>query len=77
MYTAEYNAHLEKLAVAQINFDKKPCRETATILSNLREKRVSMYTAEELAKRETMREKADKAFWTEMADLMLDVKRGI
>jgi hypothetical protein len=77
MYTTQYTQHLAAMELAQTAFDKKPCRETATKLSNLREKRVDMYTQEEMAKRETMKQKADKAFWMEMTDLMFDVKRGI
>lgn len=77
MYTEKYIAHQEKLAVAQLAFDKNPCRKTATVLSDLRETRVTMYTPEETAKRETLRQKEERIFWTEMWDLASNIKAGI
>jgi hypothetical protein len=74
MYTQEYKKHLEKMDLAKANFDKKPCRETATILSNLRQSKIQMYTNEELEKRKTMREKADEIFWKEMWELTSNLR---
>lgn len=36
-YTPVYQEHLTKMERAQVDFDKKPCKQTATVLSDLRE----------------------------------------
>lgn len=69
MYTPEYQKHLEKFAQAQRNFDANPCKETATILSNLREvkwKEVEKYTSEEIERRNIEEDKRIKAHISRM-----------
>jgi len=76
MYTTQYIKHQEDMKVAQINFDKNPCKETATKLSNLRQNVPQMYTNEELEKRKTMRQRANENFWMEMSELVTELRTG-
>jgi hypothetical protein len=77
MYTTEYTQHLELMAAAKIAFDKNPCKTTATKLSNLRQKNVTMYTPEEQALRKNSRDQADKEMWVELWGYMSDIKAGL
>jgi hypothetical protein len=77
MYTTEYTQHLELMAAAKIAFDKNPCKATATKLSNLRQKNVTMYTPEEQALRKNSRDQADKEMWVELWGYMSDIKAGL
>ena len=65
IYTAGFQAHQENFEQAQENFDKKPCTETATILSNLRATKFSeeeMYTPEEITQRVKREKEKDEKF---------------
>tara|TARA_R110001606_G_scaffold1467_1_gene5463 strand:+ start:31 stop:369 length:339 start_codon:yes stop_codon:yes gene_type:complete len=82
----QYSNHLNKLKVAQNNFDCKPSKKTATILSNLKNKKFNYsekYTSEYNQWREADRKKAQKNWMIEitetfnMCNIENDFKKGV